>query len=146
MRGGLHVALALRRVLLGILVLSLGTLLTACDLRRLQIVIPDFESSSVQGVEVWRIAEGTNQPVQAGVILFSGVHLLAGKEVIDYVNQGPDGSDGVGASAELVRDAANPDVVQVQLYFDLRTTTGWYKISTFNGNGSSPLSLAQTYL
>ena len=34
----------------------------------------------------------------------------------------------------------------VQLYFDLHTTTGWYKVSTFNGSGSSPLSLAQTYL
>jgi hypothetical protein len=140
------VAHALRRLLFGILVLSLGTLLTACDLRRLQIVIPDFESSSVEGVEVWRITEGTNQPVQAGVILFSGVHVLGGKEVVDYVNQPGDGSEGLGASAELVRDPTNPDVVQIQLYFDLRTTTGWYKVSTFNGNGSSPLSLAQTYL
>jgi hypothetical protein len=136
----------LRQVLLAILVISVGSLLTACDLRRLQVVIPDFDSSAVQGVEVWRLADGTNQPVRAGVILFSGVHVLAGKEVVDYVNQPASGADGLGASAELLRDPANPDLVQIALYFDMQSAAGWYKVSTFNAYGSSPLSLAQTYL
>ena len=137
---------SLRRVSLAILVLSLGSLLTGCELRRLQLTIPDFESSSVQGVEVWRLADATSQPVRAGVILFSGTHLVGGKEVVDYLNQPTDGTNGLGASAELVRDPANPDVVQLALYFDMHSTTGWYKVSTFNAHGSSPLSLAQTYL
>lgn len=140
----------IRRALAALTAGCVAFLLTACDLRRVDLLIPDFESSQVEGVEVWRLAEGSNTPVYAGTIRFSDVQVdpASGREFVDYVNLPADGAtDAVATQAWLVHvDATNPDAVQLLLIYDMRTESGWYKVSTFNAQGSSPLSVAQTFL
>ena len=52
-----------------IALLALTLALPACQLRTLHLVITDFDTAAVQGVQVYRLDDATNQPVPAGQVL-----------------------------------------------------------------------------
>ncbi len=130
-------------VALGLLAL---VVLPGCDVRMVKVVIPDFETAQVEGVRVFRLDDTTGQPVDAGVLRFGSTSFdEKGREFVDYVLTTPAGEEITGLVSGLVRDAANPSQVTVVLFFKI-DETGWYKVATFNGAGTSALSQNQTFL
>ena len=128
------------------LVFLISIPLCGCDLSKLHVIIPDFDSNRVAGVQVWRLDDGSQQPVAGGQLSFSEPYILQGHEVVDYTQVHADGSEGVTFFARVMRDPANPDTVSLDLGYERLEEAGWFKVSTFNSQGSSELSLNQTYL
>lgn len=121
--------------------------LSGCEMRLLRVIIPDFETSAVEGVQVWRLDDATGQPVLRGRLVFQGsTQDRFGMEVVEYAIVQNDGTQGYTLMAEVERDSVDPDRVELDLYYTPRDAQGWYKVSTFNAVGASPLSTAQTYL
>ncbi len=121
--------------------------LMGCNMRKLHVVIPDFETSQVIGVDVWRV--DVAQPVDLGDITFGALSTYdfggGSIEVIEYFVPQADGSQ-LTLSAQVFRDPLVPEAIEVHLYFPNDTPAGWYKVSTYNSFGSSPLSAQQTQL
>lgn len=135
------------RTVLGLALAFLITIpLSGCELRQIRLMIPDFDSSLVEGVQVWRLDDATGQPVAVGQLTFSEPYVLQGEEVVDYTQLHADGSEGITVFTRLVRDPANPDTISIELAYDRLEPEGWFKISTFNSLGDSALSQGQTYL
>lgn len=137
---------ALRKALGLSLVVGLVLPLWGCEYRMLQVVIPDFDTSAVEGVQIWRLADGTNQPVQGSQLVFTVPYSQNGQEIVDYTQLNPDGSQGILLQAVVERSPTQPDTVQVRLYYYRMQPQGWYRVSTFNEVGTSELSLEKTYL
>lgn len=135
-----------RRALGGALLLLLTVPMSGCEFSHLKVMIPDFESSLVEGVQLWRLAEGTDEPVRAGRLVFSQVSDEFGNETIDYTIELADGTTSMTLPASLNRNASQPDSVELELYYIRSEPAGWFKVSTYNAFGSSQLSLTQTYL
>lgn len=119
--------------------------LTGCSSTVLHVLIPDFESASVKGVQVWRLDDATGTPVKHGRMLFGAKRYVNGAEAVDYTIELPDGTRTTTLPATIHRSANNPDSVDLELFYIPTGAQGWHKVSTFNTAGSSPLSIAQTY-
>lgn len=138
-------AFSLRRCL-AILLLALALpALSGCDLRVLRVFIPDFDTASVDGIHVWRLDDATGSPIIQGQLLFEGRTRQGDGELVHYEIVLADGTPIGSASAALQRNDTNPDAVYLDLLYT-PAQSGWYKVSTFNEVGSSPLSITQTYL
>jgi hypothetical protein len=130
----------------GLLALLLLVPLWGCDLKSLNVIIPDFDTAAVQGVRVWRLDDATNDPVARGRLDFSAPYTVDGNEVVDYTQVNPDGTRSATYFAEVRRDVSGGSSAHVILYYDRLDQPGWFKVSTFNSQGDSALSLAQTFL
>ena len=127
--------------------IGMVVLLSGCQLRTLHVVIPDFDAASVDGLEVFRLDDATGQPVDAGGIQFLGVQASNdGAELLEYALLSLDGTVTSTITAQVIRDVANPDAVEVFLIYHNQAAAGWYKVASYNGEGSSELSLTQTFL
>ena len=136
------------RFLLLALLLAASLASTGCNFRLLHVVIPDFETSQVIGVDVWQV--DTPAPLEVGDITFGTIvtqDLGGGPiEMLEYFVPQADGSQ-TKLTAQVIRDPAQPGAIEVHLWFPKDTTVpGWYKVSSFNSHGSGPLSAAQTQL
>lgn len=121
--------------------------LTGCDIPYFTVVIPDFQAAAVEGVQVWRIDDATGQPAPRGQIVLGEVLEYEGIEYLEYTQLAPDGSELFTLPTKLVRpDPSRPDQVRIDVFYTSDGPQGWYKVSTFNAAGSSPLSQAQTFL
>ncbi|MBW2244463.1 MAG: hypothetical protein JRH01_20965 [Deltaproteobacteria bacterium] len=134
--------------LLGLaLLVATSTMTTGCNLRALHIVIPDFETSQVVGVSIWKVDAG--QPQGIADINFGAITMQnfgAGPiEVIEYDMTQPDGSQ-ISMVTPVIRDPAMPGGIEIHLLFQKMVPSGLFKVSTYNAAGSSPLSTEQTYL
>ncbi len=138
----------LSRALFTLFAFALVLPLFGCNLQFLHVVIPDFAASAVEGVQVWRLQEGTNQPIARGQLVFNGDPYVApdGFEVIDYTQVAPDGTTGFTLQSPVNRNPAAPQQLELWLFYDRQDPEGWHKVSTYNAQGSSALSLAQSYL
>lgn len=131
--------------LLAAMVLALPLL--GCNARQIQLIIPDFTSSQVEGVNVFRLDDATGAPVLVGRLDFvSDQSLPDGTELLSYQMVRLDGSTSDVLPTYLVRDPSNPDSANIQVFVDAGSPAGWFKVSTFNAYGSSALSVDQTYL
>ncbi len=120
--------------------------LTGCNLRLLRVVIPDFETSAVEGVQVWRLDDVTQVPSEAGRLVFGQIADVDGQEVLEYQIEFSDGSEGLQLVSPVVRDTGDPESVRLELHYERVEREGWFKVSSFNEAGSSALSTAQTFL
>jgi hypothetical protein len=122
--------------------------LWGCQLKQLHVLIEDFDSSAVEGLLVWRLADGTQLPEEAGWLLFSEPYRMSGQEVIDYTQIHPDGSEGLTLQTIVERDPRRPDVVALRVYYERSRAApeGWFRVSTFNAHGASEPSIEKTYL
>lgn len=118
--------------------------LSGCTPRALRVIIPDFESAAVEGVQVWRLDDATGQPVADGDLHFVGTIQQDSAELVEYEYVRYDGTH-VRLFSVIQRDANDPDQVQLNLLYE-PGSVGWYKVSTYNLVGDSPLSTAQTYV
>jgi hypothetical protein len=137
------------RAALTIAVFSLSTLLLACPLGRLRVLIPDFVTSDVRGVRLYRVDAATGQLAAAGSIQFLGVELNEdfGGEMLAYRQLAPDGERSFGPLlSPVVRDATQPAAVEVELVFLNALPAGWFKVASYNAYGTSTPSTSQTYV
>ncbi len=128
-----------RRILLpfGFAVLLL---LPGCDLSFVSVEIPDFDSSRVQGVWIWRQSESNGQWVRDTRIDFVDRSTWNGIELVSYSTVvGTLGERGALPSG-LTRDPANPDRAMISLGFLRLSAPGRFRVSTWNAYGDSPLS------
>lgn len=122
-------------------VLALATLpFQGCSLGTITIAIPDFASKAVQGVWLWRATAATGVYEREVQFNFAGIQAGSAGDVLDYTLAAADGSPPIPVTTRLVRDAANPDRVTMQLVFSRGTAAAFYRASTYNQSGDSPLS------
>jgi hypothetical protein len=120
--------------------------LWGCQITQLHVLISDFESSAVEGLLIWRLADGSQVPEEAGRLLFTEPYRQSGQEVIDYTQLNPDGREGLTLQAIVERDPRQPDVVELRVFYQRLLPAGWFRVSTFNARGASEPSIEKTYL
>lgn len=132
------------RVLVGALLLLAPTfLLTGCNVDALRIMIPDFESSEVLGVNVYRRVRYTGDPetdwTRSSHIVFTEPFLDEdGVERMEYTVKGVMPMEKLSTVVE--RDAADPDRVRLHLLFGVLEKEGEVRVATFNAAGESSFS------
>lgn len=128
--------------------LAFAMTLSGCTLRVIHVIIPDFSSDQVQGVNVYRLDDTTGAPVQVGRFDLGSIQTLAdGTQVIRYSEVAPDGTvESSNVPTAVQTDPSNPDSIELYLLQNSGPAAGWYKVGTFNAYGSSTLSTDQTYL
>lgn len=114
--------------------------LQGCTVGCLTIEIPDFASKEVSGVWLWRLSPVTGLYERDTQFAFAAPVLAEDGERLDYQTAAVDGSPPLSLTAFVVRDPSNPDVVRLQLVFGRSDEPAYYRASTYNAAGDSPLS------
>ena len=133
MRRGLRLA--------GLLLLCLlVTPLMACDVGTVNVYIPGFDTSAVEGVSFYRDEAGAF--VLDGTVVFSPVVINGNnQEVVDYEMRDTRGAQLLDGRAHVRRDDANPDNVSIRVYYmNVHDTPQAFKVSTYNAAGESAMS------
>jgi hypothetical protein len=135
------------RILTTAAVLSVSALLLACPVGRLHVLIPDFGTSQVTGVRLYRMDDVSGKLVPAGSLRFLGLETTEAGEVVRYRQLTPDDKPWFGPlQAEVVRNSDQPDAIEVQLSFLNDLPAGWFRVATYNAAGTSRPSRSQTYI
>ncbi len=115
--------------------------LMACNVGNVNVYIPGFDTSAVEGVSFWRDESGAF--VFDGTLVFSAPTVNGnGQEVVDYEMLTPSGSQMLAGRAHIYRDSANPDNVTVRVYYmRVHQASQDFKVTTYNAVGESALSL-----
>ena len=129
----------LRHLALGALALAMLPL-QGCELTLFTVSIPDFASKAVDGVWLWRLSPTTGLYERDTQFVFGDTVTTAKGEQLNYDAVATDDSAPFPVSTFLVRDPANPDRVTLKLLYSHPDTQGYYRASTFNVSGDSPLS------
>jgi hypothetical protein len=121
---------------------------TGCRMKQLIVQIPDFESSLVDGVQLWRGEDPASEVLsEAGRIVFGDCYSADGVEMIEYTmvdsqNQPFDFT----FDARLVR-SEDGDGATLQFVFGTwHEPAGWIRASSFNAAGESDLSAESVFL
>ena len=128
--------------------LAAATTLLACPIGRLRVMIPDFSSSAVSGLDLLRVEDGTGALVKAGSIHFQGLENdPSAGEVMVYRQYDADGKPSLGPlTAAVSRDAALPEALTLEFTFMNELPAGWFKVASINAAGTSGPSSGQTYI
>jgi len=128
-------------------VFCMSTFLLACPLGQLRLQIPDYFTSDVQGVQLYRIDDASGQLVDAGRIEFLGVQKSNGGEVLKYKHVSPEGDPWFGpVFTQIVRNPSQPNGIEVTLAFLNQLPSGWFKVASYNLFGTSGASVSQTFI
>ncbi len=114
--------------------------LQGCTVGCFTIEIPDFASKAVSGVWLWRLSPVTGVYERDTQFVFGTPAPGEGGERLDYQAAPTDGSPPLSLTAYVLRDSSNPDEVRLQLLFSRADDPAYYRASTYNGAGDSPLS------
>ena len=134
-----------RHVLI-LFVFALLVVLPGCNLSFLSVQIPDFDSSRVLGVWIWRLSELSGQWERDTRIDFVDTLTSNGGELVSYATVvGTLGERG-NLPSGLARDATSSDRVTLSLGFLRLSAPGQFRVSTWNAYGDSPLSNASATL
>jgi hypothetical protein len=129
----------LRSLLLGALVVA-AIPFGGCSLTYFTISIPDFSSKQVGGVWLWRLSTTTGLYARDTQFVLSPIVSGPTGEIIDYSVVMGGGTPPQGMTTQVARDKNNPDKVVLTLLFTQLDAPGYYRASTFNAAGDSPLS------
>ena len=130
-------------------VCAVSALLLACPLGRLRVLIPDFATSDVRGVRLYRVDAASGQLVEAGSLQFLGIETneALGGETLAYRQLTAAGAPWFGPlRTVVVRDASQPASLEVELAFLNQLPAGWFKVASYNAYGTSPPSTGQTFI
>lgn len=133
-----------RRLSHGIALLGLALCLPLFGCRWAETVtveIPDFDSSAVEGVWIWREGSGTYS--RSLHYRIEDAFVQDGEEYLLYTVLEPNGQSRWTLPARIERDAMNQDNVRIQFLLLLVEGGGNFRASTYNAVGESALS-AQT--
>jgi hypothetical protein len=127
-------------------VFCVSALLLACPLGHLRFQIPDYFTSEVKGVQLYRVDDASGELVDAGRIEFVALETSAdGVEYLQYKHVAPDGK-GLAGSTPITRVPEHPNGFETALFFMNRLPSGWFKIASYNLIGTSPASASQTFV
>ena len=129
-------------------VFAVSTLLLACPLARLRVLIPDFATSDVRGVRLYRV-DASGQLAPAGSIQFLGIDATEalGGETLAYRQLTAEGDPWFGPlRTYVVRDPGQPAALEVELAFLNQLPAGWFKVASYNAYGTSKPSSNQTFV
>lgn len=130
-------------VAVGLAVLAVP--MSGCEVVRVNLIIPDFDSGRVQGVTFWRQDDGGY--VEDGRLLFEAVEYRGADELVRYRFRPCHGEPSrIAYRARLERSVTDPDVVLVELLYPRRSRPGLFRISAFNAGGESPMTDASVNL
>lgn len=129
-------------------VFCISSFLLACPLGQLKLQIPDFFSSDVQGVRLYRLDDASGQLVDAGHIEFMGIERAAnGDEIISYQQLRPNGELAWGPIyTRIQRLPEHPEGIELQLGFVNQLSSGWFKVASYNLIGTSRPSASQVFI
>lgn len=128
-------------------VFCMSAFLLACPLGHLRLQIPDFFTSDVKGVQLYRIDDASGQLVDAGSIEFQGIEQARGNELLKYMVFSPEGDRTFGPlRTRVIRDASQPNGIEVTLAFVNEFPAGWFKVASYNLIGTSRVSATQTFV
>ena len=123
-----------------------SSLLLACPLGRLHVLIPDFESGGVQGIHLLRLDDVSGSLEPAGSIVFKGLVSDETGEYLLYRERDTDGTLGGTVHGPVTRDPSRPDAIQLEFWFKNELPAGWFKVTTYNEAGASPPSATQAFV
>ena len=128
-------------------VFVVSAFLLACPLGQLRMQIPDFFTSDVKGVQLYRIDDASGQLVDAGRIEFLGIEASKTGEVLKYKQVTPEGDTWFGpVFTQVIRDPSQPAAIEVTLAFLNQLPAGWFKVASYNLFGTSRASTSQTFI
>lgn len=122
------------RTALASLALVLLASSSGCALGSFSVLLVDFESTSIDGVRLWRLQNGTWRPDLA--IEFNGVVRHKGEEYLSYGFGETNSQIEVEMIAPIERDGAAAELRFVFVPLE----EGRYKFTAFNDAGDSGLS------
>jgi hypothetical protein len=135
------------RVALVAAVFSVSAFLLACTMGQLRLQIPDFETSGVVGIQLFRVDDTTGQLVDAGRIEFLGIETTAEGEFLKYKQLDPSGAGVFGpVSTQITRPASYPNGIEMTLAYMNQLPAGWFKVASYNLIGTSTASASQTFI
>ena len=137
------------RVAVTAAVCTVSALLLACPLGRLRVRIPDFATSDVRGVRIYRADDPGGPLVAAGSLQFLGLETneALGGEQLAYRQLTAAGAPWFGPLRTLVvRDASQPASLEVELAFLNQLPAGWFKVASYNAYGTSKPSTAEAFI
>ncbi|MGH0037039.1 MAG: hypothetical protein ACQGVK_18595 [Myxococcota bacterium] len=100
--------------------------------------IPDFDSSAVEGVWIWR--EGDEDYSRSLHYRIEDAFTQDGEEYLLYTVLEPTGESRWTLPARIERDSFDPDNVQIRFLLLLIEGGGNFRASTYNAVGESALS------
>ncbi len=126
---------------------AIALCLGGCEVKSLQIWIPDFDSSQVRGVWIYQFSETSGEFEKMLQLVFTEPFDKEGTEVLTYTSD--EFMDGEGSQVhvetQVVRNPENPDEVTLELWFPCEPPIA-IKVSTYNAIDESPLSDETLYL
>jgi hypothetical protein len=127
--------------------LCVSAFLLACPLGQLRLQIPDYFTSEVKGVQLYRIDDASGDLVDAGRIEFMGIETSTTGEHLKYKHVSPEGEVWFGpVFTQVVRNPTQPNGIEVTLGFLNQLPSGWFKVASYNLIGTSQASASQTFI
>ena len=124
-----------------------SALLLACPWGALRVQIPDYVTSDVRGIRVYRVDDATGKLAAAGHIEFLGIETMRDGEKLGYKQFDTAGVLRFGPIfTPVIRDPAKPAAIQLNLAMLNQLPAGWFKIASYNEFGTSPPSTGQTFM
>jgi len=128
-------------------VVCMSAFLLACPIGRVRVQIPDYISSNVKGVQLYRIDDASGALVDAGRIEFIKVENTAEGEFLKYKHVSPEGEWWFGpVHSPIIRIPNQPNGIEITLAFLNQLPSGWFKVASYNLIGTSSASVDQTFV
>jgi hypothetical protein len=125
------------------LLLLLAVSLAGCEYKAVTVQIPSFFSAGVDELWFWRLQARRDEYVRSGHIRFGGLFGPPGKKVVQYTMVAPSGEVGLTLRAPV---RIKGDSIVVELNYARWADPGWFRVSSRNRAGESPLSEAEIFL
>jgi len=127
------------RFLLAFLLLAGCSTFLGCKMGIVHVLIPDFESAQVQGIQVYRqTTENGHWNLEETLFFRLPTEQNGEDEILRYVLD-PEQESAV-LNSVVLRDPSDPDRVEVQLIFRVQEFHGKLRVGSFNQKGPSNLS------
>lgn len=124
--------------------------LLACPLGYLRVLIPDYLTSDVRGVRIYRIDDATGELAAAGHIEFLAINKDKRDQIgqtLKYKQFNAAGDPWFGPIyTPVIRDPAQPAAIEITLAMLNQLPAGMFKIASYNQYGTSPPSTGQTFI
>jgi hypothetical protein len=131
------------RALLPVACLFATLALTGCEVKQVQLQLPSFFSSGVDEVWFWRLDDQSREYVRSGHLRITSLSGPPGRKVLRYTMVMPDGTDGMALQAPA---QVRGDSIIVELEYTRWQEPGWFRVSSRNDAGESPLSDDEVFL
>jgi hypothetical protein len=121
----------------------LAVSLSGCEYKAVTVQLPSFFSAGVDELWFWRLEGSRDEYVRSGHIRFAGLIGPPGRKVVQYTMVSPKGEEGLTLTAPV---KVRGDSIVVELNYARFASPGWFRVSSRNRAGESPLSEAEIFL